>query len=192
MPAAPFATFCGLVLALVFALVAPATAHADTYSLPRVNIQAQVMENGDLNVTEERTFAFEDTVNGVYWSIPFAQNEQGQTSSVTVSSVYEYDGSVGEGAEADARRASQPMQEVTSAEPGDQHVYTVENVGNALELKVFVPSEDGDEVTCGFRTRSRARDGVARHRGALLAVHRSRVGGGCRGRRVERDVRGGF
>ena len=67
-----------------------ATAHADTYSLPRVNIQAQVMENGDLNVTEERTFAFEDTVNGVYWSIPFAQNEQGQTSSVTVSSVYEY------------------------------------------------------------------------------------------------------
>lgn len=41
-----FATFCGLVLALVFALVAPATAHADTYSLPRVNIQAQVMENG--------------------------------------------------------------------------------------------------------------------------------------------------
>lgn len=142
-----FATFCGLVLALVFALVAPATAHADTYSLPRVNIQAQVMENGDLNVTEERTFAFEDTVNGVYWSIPFAQNEQGQTSSVTVSSVYEYDGSVGEGAEADARRASQPMQEVASAEPGDQHVYTVENVGNALELKVFAPREDGDEVT---------------------------------------------
>ncbi|WP_443813156.1 DUF2207 family protein [Collinsella sp.] len=142
-----FATFCGLVLALVFALVAPATAHADTYSLPRVNIQAQVMENGDLNVTEERTFAFEDTVNGVYWSIPFAQNEQGQTSSVTVSSVYEYDGSVGEGAEADARRASQPMQEVASAEPGDQHVYTVSDEGDALELKVFVPREDGDEVT---------------------------------------------
>ena len=34
-----------------------------------MHIQAQVMENGDLFVTEARTFAFEDTVNGVYWDL---------------------------------------------------------------------------------------------------------------------------
>ena len=65
---------CALALAL-FAV--PAAASADTYALPRVDIEARVMENGDLFVTESRTFSFEDTVNGVYWSIPFAQNEQG-------------------------------------------------------------------------------------------------------------------
>ena len=71
-----------LPLPVLIALVAfaatfafPHAAHADTYALPSVHIQAQVMENGDLFVTEARTFAFEDTVNGVYWDIPFADNE---------------------------------------------------------------------------------------------------------------------
>ena len=132
-----------LALAVTFAL--PRPAHADTYSLPRVNIQAQVMENGDLFVTEARTFEFEDTVNGVYWTIPLAENEQGATSSVTVFNVYEHDGSAENAAE--ARRAAMLMQEVEAAAPGDQHVYTVENDGGSLKLKVFVPRVDGDGVT---------------------------------------------
>ena len=74
-------------VACAVTLAFPGRALADTYSLPRVNIQAQVMENGDLHVTEARTFEFEDTVNGVYWDIPFAQNEQGYPSSMTVLSV---------------------------------------------------------------------------------------------------------
>lgn len=123
----------------------PHAAHADTYALPSVHIQAQVMENGDLFVTEARTFAFEDTVNGVYWDIPFADNEQGSASTVSVLDVRELDDAPED--EADARRASQPMQEVSSANSGDGHVYTVENLGDSLRLKVFIPREDGDEVT---------------------------------------------
>lgn len=123
----------------------PHAAHADTYALPSVHIQAQVMENGDLFVTEARTFAFEDTVNGVYWDIPFADNEQGSASTVSVLDVRELDDAPED--EADARRASQPMQEVSSANSGDGHVYTVENLGDSLRLKVFIPSEDGDEAT---------------------------------------------
>ena len=133
------------IVALALLVARPVRAHADTYSLPRVNIQAQVMENGDLHVTEARTFAFEDTVNGVYWTIPFAQNEQGAMSAVTVFTVYEHDGAVEN--EAEARRAAEPMQEVADASSGDQHVYTTEQEGDALKLKVFVPRVDGDEVT---------------------------------------------
>lgn len=87
-----------LPLPVLIALVAfaatfafPHAAHADTYALPSVRIQAQVMENGDLFVTETRTFEFEDSVNGVYWDIPLAQNEQGAPSSITVFSVHELD-----------------------------------------------------------------------------------------------------
>ena len=133
--------------AFVVALACPRAAHADTYSLPRVHTQAQVMENGDLFVTEARTFSFEDDVNGVYWEIPFARNEQGQASSITVLDVQELDDAVVDGSEAEALRAAQPMREVAWAESGDAHVYTVEDTGEGLKLKVFVPREDGDEVT---------------------------------------------
>lgn len=133
--------------AFVVALACPRAALADTYSLPRVHTQAQVMENGDLFVTEARTFSFEDDVNGVYWEIPFARNEQGQASSITVLDVQELDDAVVDGSEAEARRATQPMRKVAWAESGDAHVYTVEDTGEGLKLKVFVPREDGDEVT---------------------------------------------
>lgn len=132
-------------VACAVSLALPERAHAGTYSLPRVNIQAQVMDNGDLFVTESRTFAFEDTVNGVYWEIPFADNEQGGASTVSVLDVRQLDDAPEN--EADARRASRPMQEVTSADSGDSDVYTVEDLGNSLCLKVFLPREDGDEAT---------------------------------------------
>ena len=99
----------------------PHAAHADTYALPSVHIQAQVMENGDLFVTEARTFEFEDSVNGVYWDIPLAQNEQGAPSSITVLSVHELDDAPEN--EAEARRAAQPMREVPSANAGDSDAY---------------------------------------------------------------------
>ncbi|EEP43658.1 hypothetical protein COLINT_03572 [Collinsella intestinalis DSM 13280] len=134
-----------ILVAFAATLAFPHAAHADTYALPSVHIQAQVMENGDLFVTEARTFAFEDTVNGVYWDIPFADNEQGSASAVSVLDVRELDDAPED--EADARRASQPMQEVSSANSGDGHVYTVENLDDSLRLKVFIPREDGDEAT---------------------------------------------
>lgn len=132
-------------IALTVVLATPALAFAGTYTLPRVNVSAQVMENGDLHVTEARTFAFEDTVNGVYWSIPFTSNQQGAPSAVEVLSVFELDGSVEN--EAEARRMSQPMTKVADASAGDQHVYTVESGDGGLRLKVFIPRSDGDEVT---------------------------------------------
>ena len=141
-----------LPLPVLIALVAfaatfafPHAAHADTYALPSVRIQAQVMENGDLFVTEARTFEFEESVNGVYWDIPLAQNEQGAPSSITVFSVHELDDAPEN--EAEARRAAQPMREVPSANAGDSDAYTVESQGDSLRLKVFLPREDGDETT---------------------------------------------
>ena len=130
-------------LAATFAF--PHAAHADTYALPSVHVQAQVMENGDLFVTEARTFKFDDSVNGVYWDIPLAQNEQGTPSSITVLSVHELDNAPEN--EAEARRAAQPMREVPSANAGDSDTYTVESQGDSLRLKVFLPREDGDETT---------------------------------------------
>lgn len=121
------------------------SASASTYSLPRVNIQAQVAENGDLYVTEGRTFAFEDDANGVFWNIPLSTNQQGVASTVSVLGVSACDGAFE--SEAEARRSARPLSAVSSADPGDVDVYTVGNDGGSLNLKVFMPSADGDEST---------------------------------------------
>lgn len=136
-----------LIACLAWAVIAmfPAVANAGTYSLPRVHIEAQVEKNGDLLVTEARTFQFEDTVNGVYWDIPRARNAQGQPSSVTVFGVQELNGAPADVDE--AHHDAEPMREVSLANPGDRHVYTVENEADSLRLKVFVPRSNGGEVT---------------------------------------------
>ena len=138
------AVLAALAIAIV-ALAVPAPARAADFELPRVHIQAQVMENGDLYVTEARTFEFTDSVNGVFWDIPFSENQQGAPSSVTVLGVQGADGAFDD--EADARRSARTMDEVSSASAGDEGVYTVEDDGGALRLKVFAPRADGDEVT---------------------------------------------
>ena len=59
-----------VVLGLTFTL--PATAQAKkkrSYSIPRVEIRAQVQPDGTLLVQEERTYKFKGSFNGVYWDI---------------------------------------------------------------------------------------------------------------------------
>lgn len=116
-------------------LAAPA-AWADGYSMPRVSISAVVQEDGTLTVREERTFSFDDDVNGVYWTVPIATNEQGGRSRLTaVRSVSEKSGS-----------GERAFAEVESAEKGQAGVYTVARVAEGTQLMLFAPHEDGDEV----------------------------------------------
>lgn len=56
------------IAALIIALVAlPQTAFAKSYEMPQVTIDAQVLDNGDLQITEQRTFTFDGTFSAVWW-----------------------------------------------------------------------------------------------------------------------------
>jgi hypothetical protein len=46
-------------IVLAAALLAPAAAHAKSYSVPRVDVQAVVEPDGSMLVTEQRTFRFD-------------------------------------------------------------------------------------------------------------------------------------
>ena len=75
-----------LAMALVALFLAlPAVAFG--VEMPNVDIRATVQADGSLMVEEARTFEFDDDVNGVYWTIPYARNEQGETSSIMVFDV---------------------------------------------------------------------------------------------------------
>ena len=78
-----------VVLAMVYLLFcAPVLARADA-DMPRVDIKAIVGTDGSLNVSETRTFSFNDAANGVYWTFANGQNQQGAMSTTVVGSVSE-------------------------------------------------------------------------------------------------------
>lgn len=126
---ARFASVCALVaLAL---LLLPAAAHADGYSMTQTYIGATVEADGSLTVVEGRQFDFDDDINGVFWEINTGANQQGGTAGVDVQSVEEEDTA---------------FNKVDSANKGDSGVYTVEQTGDGVKIKVFSPHESGDSV----------------------------------------------
>lgn len=126
---ARFASVCALVaLAL---LLLPAAAHADGYSMTQTYIGATVEADGSLSVVEGRQFDFDDDINGVFWEINTGTNQQGGTAGVDVLSVEEEDTA---------------FNKVDSANKGDSGVYTVEQTGDGVRIKVFSPHESGDSA----------------------------------------------
>lgn len=57
-------------LALVACLAPGARAHAKSYSIDQVDIDATVASDGSVTVSEQRLFDFDGSFNGVYWKIP--------------------------------------------------------------------------------------------------------------------------
>lgn len=64
---------CAGICALAI-IVAPTQALA-AYSVDEVTIDATLADDGDLAVTETRTFAFDGTYHGVYWDIPSGEHD---------------------------------------------------------------------------------------------------------------------
>ncbi|MDY2777402.1 MAG: DUF2207 domain-containing protein [Collinsella sp.] len=124
----------GLILLVCIAMM-PIPAFADGFSMGPVDMTATIMENGDLRVSERRTFHFEDDVNGVFWTIPVAQNQQGAGSSIIVDGV----SLIEDGAKSQLERTA-------SAQNGDSGVYAVAVTDQMTELKVFAPHSSGDDA----------------------------------------------
>ena len=126
---ARFASVCVLVaLAL---LLLPVAAHADGYSMTQTYIGATVEADGSLTVVEGRQFDFDDDINGVFWEINTGSHQQGGAAGVNVLSVEEDDTA---------------FNKVDSANKGDSGVYTVEQTGDGVKIKVFSPHESGDSA----------------------------------------------
>lgn len=128
-PFARFASICALVACAL--LLLPAVARADGYSMTQTYISATVEADGSLTVVEGRQFDFDDDINGVFWEINTGTNQQGGTAGVDVLSVEEEDTA---------------FNKVDSANKGDSGVYTVEQAGDGVRIKVFSPHESGDSA----------------------------------------------
>ena len=125
--------------------LAPVSAKADDYSLDSTRIAATVESDGSLRVQETRTLSFDDDINGVYWDIARGTNQQGAAASVEITGVAEGGGATDGAGSSDG--AAKQFSRAASANVGDQGVYTVEDTGDAVKLKVFTPHESGDTTT---------------------------------------------
>ena len=123
---------------LIAALACARPVSARAYEMPRVVIDAVVGADGVLNITEERTFAFDDEVNGVFWTVPIVQNEQGRPSWVDVASIEA--SLVEDGSARELARTGE-------AEPGDDGVFTVAEEDDSLRIQLFAPHEADTQAT---------------------------------------------
>lgn len=132
--------FAAAMLLAAAVLAMPSTTWADGFSMPQVDISAKVGLDGSLNVVETRRFEFDEDVNGVFWTIPLGENQQGMATSLDVTGVSADDGA-----------GTVEFSPVPSASNGDAGVYTVERSGSAETLKIYAPHDDGDAAQVTVR-----------------------------------------
>lgn len=120
------------VVAVTFAawLAAPVPALAKSYEIPRVAIDATLQPDGTLVVTEDRTFSFDGSFNGVYWRLP-AGDYEGRSVEPQVESV----GVVA---------PSGQLQAFSEGYSGDTGTYELDPEGTYTEVKLYNPAEDED------------------------------------------------
>lgn len=89
-------------------------------------IDTDIMENGDLQISEDITFEFNESFNGVYRDLLMDN-----TSGVTGVRVFMVDGD----------KLSE-YEQVSEAKNGDEGLYTIEEKNNKLLIKIYSPSRD--------------------------------------------------
>ncbi|MHB1340888.1 MAG: DUF2207 domain-containing protein [Coriobacteriia bacterium] len=112
------------VLVAAFVLcAAPSAAHAKSYTMPSVSIDAVVEQNGDVVITESRTFDFSGSFSWVQWKMLMTNSDGIEILSVTgPTGDYRWVQTEGEGA----------------------GTYTFWDDGSAVYLKLFHGTEDAE------------------------------------------------
>ena len=119
-----------LLFTLVFIFAFTIPVFADDLFITNWNVDSNLLENGNLEVSEDITFRFEDDYNGVFRDI-ILDNTDGMDNL----QVYEVEGD---------NLISYELN--PDAEVGDSNVYATSTQNNAILVQVFSPSEDEDKT----------------------------------------------
>ena len=120
---------CLICMLVVFAsiLLLPKEAKAkDDLYITDWLVEATILDNGDLSITEDITFEFNDEFNGVYRDIGL--NKTSGVSDIDVQEITD--------------NKSVLYEAVDSAKNGDSKVYTLKKSSNKMLVKIFSPSKN--------------------------------------------------
>lgn len=120
------------VLFFIFIFITAFTipAYADDLIITNWNTESNLLENGDLEISEDITFRFDTDFNGIFRDIVLSN-----TDGIEGLEVYEVTGE---------NLITYELDE--NAEVGDSNVYTARVEGNTQLIQVFSPSEDEEKT----------------------------------------------
>lgn len=116
-------------LLFIFVFTIPSFADDDLF-ITNWNTQSNLLENGDLEVSEDITFRFNTDFNGIFREIVL-----NNTDGIEGLAVYEVSGG-----------NLIPYELNANADAGDSNVYATTEENNALRVQVFSPSDDEDKT----------------------------------------------
>lgn len=119
-----------LAISFLLILIPHRAAAEDDLYIPEWVVEAHLLENGDLQISEDITFEFNTDFNGVYRDIIL-----NKTSGVAVITVQEVDGN-----------NIKDYSLVKAADNGDSGVYILDEDNKRLLVKIYSPSEDEEKT----------------------------------------------
>lgn len=82
-----FAMLAAALLSCAIAIARPLPAHAESFTIPSVNIAAQAETDGSLNIIDQRTFSFEGSATVVKWTLNELPSDGLTINSVRVAAM---------------------------------------------------------------------------------------------------------
>ena len=121
--------------------------YAKSYSIENMQISANLLDNGDLQVNQKIEYKFNGAYNGIYIDIPCdlddeKYNEARKQNTIFEDSLYNGDNVTIKSVKVDNINFNQTM----NAKNGEKGVYTTETNEGILRLKVFAPSSNENKV----------------------------------------------
>lgn len=133
-----------LLIIVLLIFISTASLADNSLSITRWVVDSTLVENGDLLISEDITFDFNDKFNGVYRNIVI-----NGTDGIDKLEIYEM-----------SKGIEVSYHIMPSANKGDKDVFTVNQKGDTIEVKIFSPSRNEQKT---FRIKYRVKNVAVKH-----------------------------
>ena len=126
---------------VLFMIILQINTYAKSYSIDNMDIQATVLENGDVNIKQSITYNFDGDYNGIYISIPYTIDDIEHDEIINNKKIND-DLYTGYGITINSIKdgKNQDYIKTSYASNGKKGVYTIEREPGIQTVKVYSPS----------------------------------------------------
>lgn len=115
---------------------------AKSYYIDNMDIQATILENGDLQIEQTLTYVFEGSYNGIYITIPIQYENKEEIETELADRMYNAEGVELQSVALMQNNEAIEFRKTSYAINGTAGVYTEEMDSATYQLKIFSPSAD--------------------------------------------------
>ncbi len=130
-------SFCILILAII---ILQTKVEAKSYYIDNMDIQATILENGDLEIEQTLTYEFDGSYNGIYITIPIQYENKEDILSEISDDIYNAGGVELQKVSLVQNNQITEFKKVTTAANGSSSVFTEDRKADFYKLKIFSPS----------------------------------------------------